>query len=74
VITSHALNLSQHGIPTQLDLATRVRNREKLQKVLAEVERVMLFEALRQSDSDQEEAARRLGLTIEEFTSRLNAK
>jgi two-component system response regulator AtoC len=73
VITSHVLNLSQHGIPTQLDLATRVRNREKLQSVLAEVERVMLFEALRQSDSDQEEAARRLGLTVEEFTSRLHS-
>jgi two-component system, NtrC family, response regulator AtoC len=71
VITSHALNLSQHGIPTQIDLATRVRNREKLEHVLAEVERVMLFEALRQSDSDQEEAARRLGLTVEEFTHRL---
>jgi two-component system response regulator AtoC len=73
VITSHNLNLSQHGIPTQLDLATRVRNREPLSAVLAEVERVMLFEALRQSDSDEEDAARRLGLTLEEFKARLGA-
>jgi two-component system, NtrC family, response regulator AtoC len=60
VITSHSLNLSQHGIPTQIDLATRVRNREPLSAVLAEVERVMLFEALRQSDGYEEDAAQRL--------------
>jgi two-component system response regulator AtoC len=72
VITSHNLNLSQHGIPTQIDLATRVRNREALSAVLAEVERVMLFEALRQSDSDEEEAARRLHLPEEEFKQRLH--
>ena len=71
VITSHSLNLSQHGIPTQIDLATRVRNREPLREVLAEIERVMLFEALRQSDSDEEDAARRLHLTAEEFKRRL---
>jgi two-component system, NtrC family, response regulator AtoC len=73
VITSHNLNLSQHGIPTQLDLATRVRNREALRAVLAEVERVMLFEALRQSDGDEEEAARRLDLPVKDFRTRLSA-
>jgi two-component system response regulator AtoC len=72
VITSHNLNLSQHGIPTQIDLATRVRNREALSAVLAEVERVMLFEALRQSDGDEEEAARRLSLPEDEFKQRLH--
>ena len=72
VITSHVLTLSPHGIPTQIDLATRVRNREPLQAVLAEVERTMLAEALRQSDGDEEEAARRLGLTLEEFVQRLH--
>jgi DNA-binding NtrC family response regulator len=41
--------------------------------VLAEVERVMLFEALRQSDSDEEEAARRLQLPEDEFKQRLRA-
>jgi two-component system, NtrC family, response regulator AtoC len=71
VITSHNLNLSQHGIPTQIDLATRVRNREALGAVLTEVERVMLFEALRQSDSDEDEAARRLQVPVEEFRQRL---
>jgi two-component system response regulator AtoC len=73
VIVSHNLNLSQHGIPTQLDLATRVRNREKLSSVLAEVERVMLFEALQQSDGDEKDAAQRLGLSADEFKQRLNA-
>jgi two-component system response regulator AtoC len=73
VITSHNLNLSQHGIPTQIDLATRVRNREALGAVLAEVERVMLFEALRQSDGDEDEAARRLALPVKEFQQRLRA-
>ncbi|HEU5101357.1 MAG TPA: sigma-54 dependent transcriptional regulator [Roseiflexaceae bacterium] len=72
VITSHNLNLSQHGIPTQIDLATRVRNREALSSVLAEVERVMIFEALRQSDGDEEEAARRLNLPEQEFRDRLH--
>jgi len=71
VITSHNLNLSQHGIPTQLDLATRVRNRDALSTVLAEVERVMIFEALRQSDGDEDDAARRLSLPEEEFRKRL---
>jgi two-component system response regulator AtoC len=73
VITSHSLGLSQQGIPTQIDLATRVRNREPLHAVLAEVERTMLTEALRQSDGDEEEAARRLNLSTKEFTSRLRA-
>jgi two-component system response regulator AtoC len=73
VITSHNLNLSQHGIPTQIDLATRVRNREALHTVLTEVERVMLFEALRQSDGDEDEAARRLNLPPDEFRERLQA-
>ncbi len=72
VITSHSLNLSQHGIPTQIDIATRVRNREPLGAVLAEVERVMLLEALRQSDSDEDDAARRLHLSIDEFKQRLH--
>jgi two-component system, NtrC family, response regulator AtoC len=72
VITSHNLNLSQHGIPTQIDLATRVRNREALSVVLAEVERVMIFEALRQSDGDEEDAARRLSLPEKEFRARLH--
>jgi len=48
-----------------------VRNREALRAVLAEVERVMLFEALRQSDGDEEEAARRLDLRVEDFRKRL---
>ncbi len=73
VIVSHNLNLSQHGIPTQIDLANRVRNRENLTAVLAEVERVMLFEALQQSDGDEKDAAQRLGLSIEEFKKRLSA-
>ena len=73
VITSHSLSLSQQGIPTQIDLATRVRNRESLQAVLAEVERTMLTEALRQSDGDEEEAARRLGLSTKDFAQRLHA-
>ncbi|HEX9372580.1 MAG TPA: sigma-54 dependent transcriptional regulator [Roseiflexaceae bacterium] len=73
VIVSHYLNLSQHGIPTQIDLATRVRNREPLSSVLNEVERVMVFEALRQSDGDEDDAARRLGLPAQEFKERLQA-
>lgn len=71
VIISHHLTLSQHGIPTQIDLATRVRNREGLETVLREIEHTMLVEALRQSDGDQEEAARRLGLPVAEFSGRL---
>jgi len=72
VITSHYLNLSQHGIPTQLDLATRVRNADGLDAVLREVERTMIAEALRQSDGNEEDAGRRLCLSVEEFTRRLH--
>jgi two-component system response regulator AtoC len=71
VITSHYLNLSQHGIPTQIDLATRVRNGEGLDVVLREVEHTMIAEALRQSDGNEEDAARRLDLSAEEFGRRL---
>jgi two-component system, NtrC family, response regulator AtoC len=73
VITSQYMTLSQHGAPTQIDLATRVRNRESLSTVLADVERVMIYEALRQSDGDEEDASRRLGLPIDEFAKRLQA-
>jgi len=51
--------------------AQGARNREPLGAVLAEVERVMLFEALRQSDGDEEDAARRLNLPTDEFKQRL---
>jgi two-component system, NtrC family, response regulator AtoC len=71
VITSHYLNLSQHGVPTQIDLATRVRNAEGLDNVLREVERTMIAEALLQSDGNEEDAARRLCLAVNEFTRRL---
>jgi len=71
VITSHYLNLSQHGVPTQIDLATRVRNAEGLDNVLREVERTMIAEALRQSDGNEEDAARRLCLAVDEFARRL---
>jgi two-component system, NtrC family, response regulator AtoC len=74
VITSQYLNLSQHGIPTQINLENRVRNQESLATVLAEVERVMLFEALRQSDGNEEEAARRLDLSLDEFRRLSNSQ
>ena len=72
VITSHSLNLSQHGIPTQIDLATRVRNREALNAVLAEVERVMLLEALRQSDTTRKR--RRGDCTCRKMSSNSDCK
>jgi two-component system response regulator AtoC len=73
VITSHTLTLASRGLPTRIDIATRVRNREPLLAVLAEVERTMLREALRQSDGDELEAARRVNLPQDEFTRRLAA-
>ncbi|MFL5803410.1 MAG: sigma-54-dependent transcriptional regulator [Roseiflexaceae bacterium] len=71
VITSHYLNLSQHSIPTQIDLATRVRNADGVDNVLREVERTMIAEALRQCDGNEEDAARRLHLSGEDFARRL---
>ncbi|HEU4327652.1 MAG TPA: sigma-54 dependent transcriptional regulator [Roseiflexaceae bacterium] len=71
VITSQILSLAAQGIPTQMDLATRVRNRDGIDTVLHDVERIMLREALRQSDDDIEEAARRLRLSPEELHTRL---
>jgi DNA-binding NtrC family response regulator len=58
-------------VTAQIDLGARVRNREPLANVLAEVERTLLAEALRQTDSNHDEAARRLGLTTDEFEERL---
>ena len=71
VITSQILSLAAQGIPTQMDLATRVRNREGLEAVLHDVERIMLREAMRQSDDDPEEAARRLCVTVDQLHERL---
>lgn len=73
VITSQLLNLGTAGQPAQIDLATRVRNRDGLSIVLADVERIMLQEALRQADGDTNEAARRLQIDATNFTTRLKA-
>lgn len=73
VITSQLLNLGTAGQPAQIDLATRVRNRDGLSIVLADVERIMLQEALRQADGDTNEAARRLQIDTTNFTTRLKA-
>ncbi|NOK59048.1 MAG: DNA-binding transcriptional response regulator, NtrC family [Chloroflexi bacterium AL-W] len=71
VITSQILSLAAQDLPTQIDLGTRVRNREGLSSVLEKVERVMLHEALRQSDGDEEEAARLLDLSIDQLKTHL---
>jgi two-component system response regulator AtoC len=72
VITSQTLSLAAHTLTTQIDLATRVRNREGLMHVLGEIERVMLLEALQQADGDEEDAARRLQLSVEDLRSRIH--
>jgi len=50
-----------------------VRNKTGLEQVLATVERIMINEALRQSDGDQAVAADCLGLTTDELAKRLIA-
>ncbi len=71
VITSRFLSLSNTNESSQIDLAARVRNGTSLAQVLASVERIMIKEALRQSDGNYEVAASRLGLNYEEFVQRL---
>lgn len=71
VLTSQLLSLGNAGQPTQIDLGTRVRNRDGLATVLNEVERIMLQEALRQADGDANEAARRLQLEAKDLATRL---
>ncbi|MBC8163367.1 MAG: sigma-54-dependent Fis family transcriptional regulator [Roseiflexaceae bacterium] len=73
VITSQVLNLGTAGQPAQIDLATRVRNRDGLVAVLAEVERIMVQEALRQAEGDTNEAARRLLIDSSELAARMRA-
>lgn len=73
VITSQVLSLGTAGQTAQVDLGTRVRNRDGLQAVLADVERIMLQEALRQAEGDTSEAARRLKLSTDDLTERLKA-
>lgn len=73
VITSQVLNLGTAGQPAQIDLAARVRNRDSMATVLAEIERIMLQEALRQSDGNVEAAASRLQLSVDDLTTRMRA-
>ena len=73
VITSQVLNLGTAGQPAQIDLAARVRNRESMVAVLADIERIMLQEALRQSDGNVEAAASRLQLSVDDLTTRMRA-
>jgi two-component system response regulator AtoC len=73
VITSRFLSLSNANESSQIDLAARVRNGTGLEKVLASVERIMIKEALRQSDGNNEVAASRLGLSHVEFAHRLKS-
>jgi two-component system, NtrC family, response regulator AtoC len=73
VITSRFLSLSTTTESPQIDLAARVRNGTGLINVLDSVERIMINEALRQSDGNNEVAANRLGLTSDEFATRLKA-
>jgi DNA-binding NtrC family response regulator len=70
VITSRHLTLAQQRLATRIDLATRIRQREPLATILAEVEQVAIAEALRQSDGDEAAAAGRLGMPLEEFRER----
>jgi two-component system response regulator AtoC len=72
VITSQILSLGAQGMPTQIDIANRVRHGEGLYRLLRDVERVALHEALRQSDGDEDDAARRLLITPEELRQRLS--
>ena len=71
VITSQILSLGTAGQAAQVDLGTRVRNRDGLQAVLLDVERIMLQEAMRQSGGDTNEAARLLQISTDEFATRL---
>ncbi len=72
VITSQTLSLAAQGIATQVDIATRVRNRDKLSHVLQDVERLMIREALRQANDNTEEAAHYLGVKPAELTTRMH--
>jgi two-component system response regulator AtoC len=71
VITSELLSLAPGRPVLELDLAEMVRTKTPLTKVLRDVERIMLTEALRQSDGDRLEAAERLGLNMATFETKL---
>jgi two-component system response regulator AtoC len=71
VITSELLSLEPGRSVSEIDLAAAVRNRTPLTTVLRDVERIMLDEALRQSDGDHAVAAANLGLSLTEFESKL---
>lgn len=73
VITSRFLSLSTNNESPQIDLAARVRNSTGLTNVLETVERIMINEALRQSDGNYDVAASRLGLKTDELAKRLKA-
>lgn len=62
VITGRHLLLSPASASRIVDLAERVRSGASLQGTLAEVERQMIVEALRQANGDRAVAADRLGI------------
>lgn len=71
VITSEFLSLEPGRPVLEIDLAEAVRSSIPLATVLQNVERIMLDEALRQSDGNHSLAATRLGLTLHELNSKL---
>lgn len=71
VITSHVLSITDYDTTPPFDLTARVRERTPLNAILAEVEGLLLKEALMQSNGNEVAAAARLGLALDEFTSRL---
>ncbi len=73
VITSEFLSLELGGAGSAINMAEAVRNRIPLETVLADVERMLIDEALRQSDSDLSLAASRLGLPLQDFNSKRGA-
>jgi two-component system response regulator AtoC len=64
VITGHHLLLSPASTSSFIDLTERIRSRTSLKQTIADVERQMIAEALRQTGGDRAAAAEALGLPL----------
>lgn len=67
VITSQTLSMVAQGVSSHVDLGTRVRNRDGLDKIVNDVRHMLISEALRQADGDEDEAARLLQIKPSEI-------
>ncbi len=73
VITGQHLLLTPASRTQIIDIGERVRNRTPLHETIADVERQMILDALRQADGNHDRAAEILGISRTQLTAKMKA-